>query len=445
MNVYPEPWEVLYTGPNPDGTRKKCKNCVMFATKAKECYLFSPSKTIEPDMICGYHVYGEPMEEFTNRLPMEYLDEETSGLETVKSGTSCDNCQAYKKHDADDGKGECSAVHVGGKPATVEGRGCCTRWTAKVEKSGDMLQYFMDHPDKLEEKIERDKKKKLKFKIEKGRKLSRRMKFHGMDISIETDKGENRYWYDPHAEGEKGVTKMKYPYGYIRRTVGADDEHIDCYIGPEEDVDEVYIIHQMKKPDFKEYDEDKVMMGFESPKQAKAAYLMHYNDDKFFGSMDTMSVDEFKDQFVNKSLNPMTAIPAMMMVQSFDNPEYIDHLLKQVARMSDGQMMSLYKDMWGEGYSCPTADPDLIRDEIIGYLLDQRDTLSEQMMMQPNMQQSSLDLGSSPSSMDLQSEKEGQLEDQNSAEEDSTSMPSINSYFTASSTNLEKGQSESTE
>jgi hypothetical protein len=141
----------------------------------------------------------------------------------------------------------------------------------------------------------------LTFK--KGRKLARRMKFHDLDISIETDKGQNRYWYDPHGKGEKGVTKMKYPYGYIRRTEGADDEHVDVYVGPTEGSRRVFVIRQMKKPDFTKYDEDKVMLGFESPKEAKQAYLIHYNSPRFFGSMKEMDIDSFKEKFVSKAFD----------------------------------------------------------------------------------------------------------------------------------------------
>lgn len=251
------------------------------------------------------------------------------------------------------------------------------------------------------------------------------MKFQGMDISIETDKGEKRHWYDPDSK-ENGTTIMKYPYGYVRRTVGADGEHIDVYIGPEEEADKVYVIHQMKKPDFKKYDEDKVMMGFESAKQAKAAYLMHYDSDKFFGSMDTMTVDEFRDEFVNKALGnePMMAV---VMIESMDNPDYIEHLLKKVAGMSDGQIMDTYREIWGDGYVCRNADPDLVRDEMIGFLLDQRDRLQEMQFENPA---SSPSLGisvSSPTSMSSRNTDDDQFEEENSDDDLSISMPSTNS------------------
>jgi hypothetical protein len=138
--------------------------------------------------------------------------------------------------------------------------------------------------------------------VKKGRKLARKMKLHGLDISIETDKGDLRHWYDPHNK-EEGTTKMKYPYGYICRTEGADDEQVDVYVGPNHESEKVFIVHQKKAPDFKRYDEDKVMLGFTSPREAKAAYLEHYNKPGFFGSMTNTDINAFKRMFVAKSFS----------------------------------------------------------------------------------------------------------------------------------------------
>ncbi|MGD9209125.1 MAG: hypothetical protein PVI90_00040 [Desulfobacteraceae bacterium] len=133
----------------------------------------------------------------------------------------------------------------------------------------------------------------MNIKLSKAHKLSRRMKFRGLDISIETDKGELRHWYDPHND-TKGSTKMIYPYGYIRRTKGVDGDHVDVYVGPNENAPNVYIVNQMKAPDFRKFDENKCLIGFNNAKDAKAAYLKHYNNRKFFGSMTTMPWSAFE-------------------------------------------------------------------------------------------------------------------------------------------------------
>lgn len=123
-------------------------------------------------------------------------------------------------------------------------------------------------------------------------KLQDRITFRGLEISIENKKGSRRYWYDPHGK-EKGSTLMHADYGYIRGTEGTDGDHVDVYVGPNEAAAKVYVIDQMKKPDFKEFDEQKVMLGFGSAKDAKELYLKQYNDPRFFGSMKEMDFEEF--------------------------------------------------------------------------------------------------------------------------------------------------------
>lgn len=71
----------------------------------------------------------------------------------------------------------------------------------------------------------------MRGKLEKsltwsGHPLQGRMKFQGMDISIENKAGSIRSGVD--ADGHEWHTKMIYPYGYIRGTVGVDKDHVDC-------------------------------------------------------------------------------------------------------------------------------------------------------------------------------------------------------------------------
>lgn len=134
--------------------------------------------------------------------------------------------------------------------------------------------------------------------LSKARKLHKRIKFAGMDISIENRKGSTRTWYDPNGK-VRGSTLMKYDYGYIRRTEGTDGDHVDVYLGPHSDSDRVFIVNQKKMPDFKEFDEQKVMLGFRSPAEAKAAYLKQYSDKRFFGSMIAMRMKDFKERVFN--------------------------------------------------------------------------------------------------------------------------------------------------
>lgn len=79
-----------------------------------------------------------------------------------------------------------------------------------------------------------------------------------------------------------------------RRTEGADGDHIDCFVGPVEDSAVVYVVH-IKDPKTDKYDEDKVMLGFDSKEDAEKAFRQHYDDPgKFYLDTTEMTMEEFK-------------------------------------------------------------------------------------------------------------------------------------------------------
>ena len=130
-----------------------------------------------------------------------------------------------------------------------------------------------------------------------GHKLQGRTAFRGLNISIENKKGTIRRGVD--SDGHKWAIKMNYDYGYIRGTEGVDGDHVDCYIGDNIDAKNVYIIHQ-KIPGTDKYDEDKCMLGFDTLADAKAAYLKQYDKPGFFGGVDTVPFELFKQKVLMK-------------------------------------------------------------------------------------------------------------------------------------------------
>lgn len=136
---------------------------------------------------------------------------------------------------------------------------------------------------------------KKKNKLDKAYKLQGKTEFQGLPISIENKKGSVRKWYDPH-EKREGETKMNFDYGYIRGTLGTDGDHVDVYLGPVADAKTAYVVHQRRAPNFKRFDEDKVMLGFASGTDAKQAYLKQYDDPRFFGNMTSLPMDKFKEK-----------------------------------------------------------------------------------------------------------------------------------------------------
>ena len=126
-----------------------------------------------------------------------------------------------------------------------------------------------------------------------GYPLQGRTSFAGLKISIENKKGSIRRGVD--SDGHKWAIKMKYDYGYIRETEGVDGDHVDCYLGDNENARNVYIIHQ-KIPGTDIYDEDKCMLGFNTLEEAKRAYFSQYDKSGFFGGVDTVPIEVFKEK-----------------------------------------------------------------------------------------------------------------------------------------------------
>lgn len=118
---------------------------------------------------------------------------------------------------------------------------------------------------------------------------------HGLDIAIENPCGSYRKGVD--GDGKPWRCRLPAHYGYIKRTEGADGDHVDVYIGPHYKSPHVYVIdqHDLK---YGKYDEHKVMLGFASKGQAKATYHRAFSDDNGkdrIGHIETMTVDEFKN------------------------------------------------------------------------------------------------------------------------------------------------------
>lgn len=113
---------------------------------------------------------------------------------------------------------------------------------------------------------------------------------HGMQITIENPKGSYRSGKD--GNGHEWRTLMHNDYGYFTKTVGKDGDAIDVFLGPDLKSTKVYPIDQFKG---EEFDETKVMLGFNSAKEAKEAYLSNYDKNwKGFKYITEVDLDKFK-------------------------------------------------------------------------------------------------------------------------------------------------------
>lgn len=124
-----------------------------------------------------------------------------------------------------------------------------------------------------------------------GKYPKERMLWQGLTIAIEHPEGTVREGVDE--TGKPWRTVFRYAYGEILGTLGLDGDPVDVFIGSYSDAPEVYIVQQMKRKQWDTPDEQKCMINFASIDEAKAAYLGHYDDPRFFGGITAMPVDEF--------------------------------------------------------------------------------------------------------------------------------------------------------
>lgn len=129
----------------------------------------------------------------------------------------------------------------------------------------------------------------------------------GLDVTIENPVGSKRSGTDP--DGKAWETTMQSHYGYIKRTTGADGEHVDAFIGPNPAAYKVFVVDQAN-PATGAFDEHKVMLGYDSLEEAKAAYLSNYSADwkgKGYKAISTMPMAEFKTWLADGDLTKPVA------------------------------------------------------------------------------------------------------------------------------------------
>lgn len=118
------------------------------------------------------------------------------------------------------------------------------------------------------------------------------LKLQGLDIALENPKGSTRSGTDQ--DGRAWQSTMAHDYGYIKRTLGADGDHVDVFIGDKPDSETVYVVDQVD-PKTGKFDEHKVMMGFSDEQAAREGYLGNYEAGwKGLGAIKAMPVESFK-------------------------------------------------------------------------------------------------------------------------------------------------------
>lgn len=123
----PSPSDVLYEPEQFNQYGKSCGNCRLWAELDERCLILPPDVPVNANMVCGYHVPGEPQLYLTALSGQGSVDPGLAGLIVgPQGGTSCGRCRYYVATTEADGR--CRAVQKAGQMAPVQARGCCSRW-----------------------------------------------------------------------------------------------------------------------------------------------------------------------------------------------------------------------------------------------------------------------------------------------------------------------------
>lgn len=126
--------------------------------------------------------------------------------------------------------------------------------------------------------------------IEAGNYKKGHTTIQNLKVAIENPRGSERSGTDP--SGKKWSVEMKHHYGYIKKTEGADGEHIDVFVGPNPESEKVFIVDQVNADG--SFDEHKVMMGFTAKMKARHGYRSNYTKNWKVGPITEMNASEFK-------------------------------------------------------------------------------------------------------------------------------------------------------
>ena len=119
-----------------------------------------------------------------------------------------------------------------------------------------------------------------------------KLEYKGLPITIEYKKGEVRSGID--VDGNYWEQEMFCDYGYFDSIIGFDGKELDVYYNTDNYSEKIFRVSQLKV-DTQEFDEYKIMLGFNNIRDAAEAYLAHYPDNwKVFGGIEEITLKELE-------------------------------------------------------------------------------------------------------------------------------------------------------
>ena len=183
----------------------------------------------------------------------------------------------------------------------------------------------------------------------------------GLDVTIENPMGSERSGTGP--DGSRWSVTMPAHYGYVKRSEGADGDHVDVYVGPNPDSTSVWVVDQVN-PDTREFDEHKVILGANSQQEAETLYVNGFSDGRGrdrMGGVSQVSMDWFRDAVGRKDVwtKPLNDSPNRPVA---DLPETVGEAYMEDAS-GDGEMrVSVTRDgPWDFNDTWPAPDPERLQ------------------------------------------------------------------------------------
>lgn len=204
--------------------------------------------------------------------------------------------------------------------------------------------------------------------IKAGNYKKTHIRIQGIEISIENRKGSYRSGVDEN--GKPWRNQIKFDYGYIKRTQGADGDHVDVFIGPYPDSQIVFVVNQRNKDG--SFDEHKVMLGFHDEKSAKQGYLVNYKKGWYgFGSIVSLTIPQFKEWLSTKTTKKELKSPKLEFLKSklaeLQNPrEEFSRLSQKANRLRTALVGESYSEEKGLHFIQKSGNAaELIRKKIV--------------------------------------------------------------------------------
>lgn len=158
----------------------------------------------------------------------------------------------------------------------------------RIQDDGNAIEMVNKAIEEAEKETETDLTPEQK---ESGDYKKGHVKIQDFDIAIENPKGSVRSGVDK--DGKEWSQEMHNTYGYFEGTKGKDSDDVDCFIGPNPLSEDIFVIDQLDKDG--NFDEHKVMFGFDSSEEAREAYLSNYEEGwTGLGDITKVNVEDFR-------------------------------------------------------------------------------------------------------------------------------------------------------